>query len=345
MEHCIEVTVGDARKSFHCADTERLLHAALRAGIELPYGCATGTCGSCRTTLSAGTVQSMWADAPGKRACKATTDILSCQSVPTSACSLSVRTLGEPGVRPLMQRFAGVLTKVTMHDDGLAWVEIELDKPMQFLPGQFVLLGIEGIQGYRAYSPATGGQSSQCLRLVVRHAAQGAMSPRLCSTNALGLQVDVLGPLGAAHVRAGQDKDMAIVVGGSGCAVALSVIDWAEQSGHLKSHQMDVVVGLRSSTNTSVLTRLSAAALRWPGTLGITLAVSEDERDICPAWPGIRLETGMAPDVAMRCNDIPGWKPRAVFVAGPEVMVQATLRMLMKTGKISPAAVRFDSFS
>jgi len=345
MEHRIEVTVGDERKVFNCADTERLLYAALRAGIELPFGCATGTCGGCRTTLNAGTVHSLWTEAPGNRACKVTTDILSCQSTPASACSLTVRSLGESGIRPVMQRFSGVLIEVQNHEDGLAWVEIELDEPMQFHAGQFVLLGMEGIDGYRAYSPATYGKSSKRLSLVVRNAAQGMMSPRLCDTTAVGQKMEVLGPLGVAHVRAEQDKAMAIVAGGSGCSVALSVIDWAEQTEHLKSHQIDVVVGLRSSANMAVLQRLSSAALRWPDTLRITLAVSVSEKAGAQSWPGIREEVGMAHDVAMRCNDISSWKQRSLFVAGPEVMVQATLRMLMKAGKINPATVRFDSFS
>lgn len=136
------------------------------------------------------------------------------------------------------------------------------------------------------------------------------MSPRLCNANAVGLKVEVLGPLGVAHVREDQDKAIAMVAGGSGCAVALSVIDWAEQSGHLKTHPMDVVVGLRSGMNTAVLQRLSSAALRWPDTLRITLALSAGEQAGDQTWPGIREEVGMAHDVAMRCNDIPSWKQR-----------------------------------
>lgn len=348
MEYSIDVLAAGERKTFTCASTERLLYAALRAGIELPFGCATGTCGGCRTTLNSGTVHTLWADAPGNRALKKPTDVLSCQSVPTSDCALEVRAISESGgigMRPVMQRNAGVLTRVEPHADGLAWVEIELDTPMQFLAGQFVLLRIDGVDGYRAYSPATDGSASKRLCLVVREAQQGAMSPKLCTPAAVGLKLEVLGPLGVAHVRTGQDQDMAVVAGGSGCSVALAVIDWAEKSGHLHQHRIDVVVGLRSTVNAAVLQRLSTAVQRWPERLGITLAVSDPVQPGAPTWPGLTVEAGMAHEVAARNHDIPSWKGRALFVAGPEMMVQATLRMLMKSGKINPTTVRFDSFS
>ena len=354
MEHRIEVALADGeKKSFPCGDNERLLYAALRAGIELPFGCATGTCGSCRTTLAYGNVKTLWAQAPGLRAVKKDSDVLTCQCAPASDCRLDVRTLGEADVRPVMQAFVGKVSKVERHADGLAWVEITLDRPLTFLAGQFVLLGLEGIAGHRAYSPATHGQPSQTLSLVVRDATQGVMSPRLCATDAVGQGVDVLAPLGVAHVREGTDGDIAMVVGGSGCAVALSVLDWAAGTSHLQQHRMDIVCGLRSAVNSAVLRRLSAMACRWPDRLAITVALSDIATDdpggalaqAALAWPGLRFEAGMAHEVAARCHDIPSWKAQAVFVAGPEVMVQATLRMLMKTGRINPANVRFDSFS
>jgi toluene monooxygenase electron transfer component len=350
MEHHIDVLAGAERKSFACGDNERLLYAALRAGVELPFGCATGTCGSCRATLASGAVKTMWVQAPGMRAVKRDNDVLTCQCVPTSDCSLDVRTLGAQGVRPVMDRFAGEVSRVERQPDGLAWVEITLDRPLGFLAGQFVLIGVEGIDGHRAYSPATAGLPGRTLSLVVREATQGVMSPRLCAADAAGLNLEVLAPLGVAHVRPETDGDIAMVVGGSGCAVALSVLDWAEATGHLLRHRLDLVCGLRMAVNTAVLQRLSAAARRWPQQLGLTVALSDAEAGVSlttPAtdWPGLRFEAGLAHEVAARCHELPSWKERAVFVAGPDVMVQATLRSLMKLGRISPASVRFDRFS
>ena len=49
---------------------ERLLYAALRAGLELPHECATGNCGSCQAELVSGAVpEDAWPRAPGKRYC------------------------------------------------------------------------------------------------------------------------------------------------------------------------------------------------------------------------------------------------------------------------------------
>ncbi|HSV78531.1 MAG TPA: 2Fe-2S iron-sulfur cluster-binding protein, partial [Ramlibacter sp.] len=45
-------------RSFACAPGQTLLAAALAAGIDLPYECASGSCGTCRGQLIAGGVES-----------------------------------------------------------------------------------------------------------------------------------------------------------------------------------------------------------------------------------------------------------------------------------------------
>jgi len=77
---------------FHCQPGETLLSAALAAGIDLPYECASGGCGSCRARLLEGQVRSLWPDAPGlssKDRLKGDR-ILCCQSVAQSDCVVQV---------------------------------------------------------------------------------------------------------------------------------------------------------------------------------------------------------------------------------------------------------------
>ncbi len=42
------VTLMPAGKRFQVEEGETVLVAALRQGIHLPYGCRTGSCGTCR---------------------------------------------------------------------------------------------------------------------------------------------------------------------------------------------------------------------------------------------------------------------------------------------------------
>ncbi|MGH7397823.1 MAG: 2Fe-2S iron-sulfur cluster-binding protein, partial [Candidatus Rokuibacteriota bacterium] len=50
----IVVTARNGAADFECDPGEKILHAALRRGVELPYECATGTCGTCKAKLVSG---------------------------------------------------------------------------------------------------------------------------------------------------------------------------------------------------------------------------------------------------------------------------------------------------
>lgn len=347
MSFEIKVQGPGACQSFMCAQGERLLHAGLRTGIDLPYGCGTGTCGDCRARVLSGEVESLWPAAPGARALRDSDEILLCQSSPKANCVIGTKagSLGYP--RPMPQFYEASVSRVVPSEEGLGWVEVRLNRPMRFLAGQFVLVEVPGVEGFRAYSPTQDGRDPFRLSFAIRIKPEGGLSPRLCSADAVGLQVNVFGPIGVGHVKPAEDGDMALVVGGSGAAVALSVIDWAYNSGHLERHRIDVVCGLRTSRCPEITSRLAAAAARFPDTLRIVIALSDEGvRGIDSPGAGTHLQfdSGMAHEVAER--RLEGvWKGRAVFVAGPPPMVQSTLRMLISKARLSPEFIRYDSFS
>lgn len=346
MGSTVELRTPDGTRAFSCLPGERLLYAALRAGAEPAYGCATGTCGNCRATVLEGSVITAWADAPALRAVRRPDEILLCQSVAESDCVVKAGSAAWSHPRERAATYEATVSRVVPSAEGLCWIEIQLDRPMCFHAGQFVLLSMEGVEGFRAYSPAHDGNWVSRLSFVVRDKAGGGLSPRLCSLDSVGQAVKVFGPLGSAHVRPTRDQDMAIVVGGSGCAVALSLLDWALRTNHLERYRIDVVCGMRSSHCSEVIARLSAAmAASHPERLRIVLALSDvGEPPTRNALAGLGLERGLAHEVAKRVLSAEAWRERAVFVAGPAPMVEATLRMLMVDARLGPKSIRYDSF-
>lgn len=347
MDAVIEMRSGDTSHSFACVPGERLLDAGLRAGLKLSYGCATGTCGDCRATVVSGEVESLWAGAPGARALRQPGEVLLCQTSARGSCLIEATADASTYPRAVPQSFEGVIERIVPNDDGLTWVELGLDLPMRFLAGQFVLVAVPGVEGYRAYSPAHDGEDVSRLSLVVRNKEGGGLSPLLCSPDSVGFRVQVFGPLGAAHVRPDEDGDLDVVAGGSGAAVALSVLDWAAASGHLERHRLNLVCGLRTSRCPEVIDRLAGAAARHGDRLRIVVALSdEDSRGVVlqGARALLEFESGMAHEVAQRCLE-GQWRDSAVFVAGPPPMVQSTLRMLITKARLNPAGIRYDSFT
>ena len=87
----ISVQSKSGELAFDCDARESILHAGLRQGLNLPYECATGTCGTCRARLMSGDVDVRWKEAPGGARLKPEKgDILMCQTRARSDCVLRV---------------------------------------------------------------------------------------------------------------------------------------------------------------------------------------------------------------------------------------------------------------
>jgi ferredoxin len=50
------LSIKNTGQSIRCAADETVLHAALIAGIDYPYACASGNCGTCISRLDEGAV-------------------------------------------------------------------------------------------------------------------------------------------------------------------------------------------------------------------------------------------------------------------------------------------------
>src|SRR5207249_2635338 len=103
----VVVSAKNGTRDFECEPGEKILHAGLRSGVELPYECSTGTCGTCKARLESGRAESAWREAPGSKYLKTESDILMCQCLALEDCALEVgmalkeREQGVPSPRAL----------------------------------------------------------------------------------------------------------------------------------------------------------------------------------------------------------------------------------------------------
>jgi len=51
-----QVTIQNKTTKIECRDDQTVLQAAIAAGIDFPYACATGNCGTCISKLDSGKV-------------------------------------------------------------------------------------------------------------------------------------------------------------------------------------------------------------------------------------------------------------------------------------------------
>jgi naphthalene 1,2-dioxygenase ferredoxin reductase component len=80
-----QVTITNTGATIDCAADQRILHAAVAAGVDYPYTCATGNCAACITELRSGEVSMLpYSDNALSAAQAAEGKILACRARPLS---------------------------------------------------------------------------------------------------------------------------------------------------------------------------------------------------------------------------------------------------------------------
>ena len=344
----VVVHAKNGTRDFECDPGEKVLHAGLRSDVELPYECATGTCGTCKARLVRGRVESQWPDAPGGRYLKGEAEFLTCQSVAHDDCTLEVGgTLKscEPGASA-PRRLGGVVRALRHLTHDVAAFDVDLDAPLDFAAGQFALLSVPGITGARAYSMVNFEPRASRLSFVVKKKIGGAVSTWLCGDGVEGARLDLFAPLGHATFHPGTPKHLLCIAGGSGIAGMMSILSLAGREGHFSAWDGHVFFGVRSAGDGFFLDELEAFRARAGGRLSVTVALSDTDvpASLSDAYAGFDFARGLVHAVAGermkgRFADV------RAYVAGPPPMVDASLRLLLREARLPPADIRYDKFS
>src|SRR5580700_3166408 len=177
----ITVQNKNAELAFDCGATESILYAGLRQGINLPFECATGTCGTCRARVMSGEVDVRWKQAPGSARLKPEKgDILMCQTRARSDCVLKIPSdIGIVEQRPSPRR--GVICNIQRLTRDVSRFDIRLSSPMRFEAGQFVVVDSSYLAGARAYSMVNFDTEVDLIELVIKRKPGGRFSDWLFS--------------------------------------------------------------------------------------------------------------------------------------------------------------------
>ncbi|MDH3638690.1 MAG: FAD-binding oxidoreductase [Gammaproteobacteria bacterium] len=332
---------------FACGEGERILYAGLHQGVPLPYECASGTCGTCRARLASGKIKELWPDAPGRKHVKPEREeFLMCQATAVDDCEILV-----PAKIPLDEvqqpryNLPGELIGFNPCTHDVATFSVRLSEPIQFHAGQFVVIHVPAVGGYRAYSMTNYAQTTNRLDFVIKKMPGGGFSEWLFEADREGTRVNVFGPLGAATLSAEDGGDFLCIAGGSGIAGMMSILSFAEQQDVLTQRNAQVFFGVRTLNDRFFLDELSRFARKFPDRVRITVALSDEEVTSAYAESeGLYYESGFVHEVAGR--HIPENSEHLItFIAGPPPMVDGAIRMLLVKHRIPATRIRYDKFS
>ncbi len=332
--------------AFQCGDNETILFAGLRQGLNLPYECATGTCGTCRARVMSGEVAMRWKEAPGAKKLKPDKgDVLMCQTRPLTDCLLRVPSdiATNDGNRPASRR--GVIRGIRRLTNDVAHFDLYLAEPMDFEAGQFVVLATSDLSGGRAYSMVNFDRNAAKVAFVMKRKPGGGFSDWLFARREDEVQIEVFGPLGRAVFRPEERKNIVCIAGGSGIAGMMSILEHGIHAGHFKSCKGAVFFGVRTLSDAFYLEALARYVTASNRKLLVTVALSHEvaKTPTHPDYPMLRLASGMVHDVA--AETMQGrYENAMVYVAGPPVMVDSTIRSLV-VGGVPISDIRYDKFS
>ena len=221
MSHPISFESTDV--AFDCAPGQSLLDAALRAGIELPYSCRKGVCGSCVGGIVSGDVQGLDGAAIRNDTC-GPGQLLYCMCEPTT----------EVVLRPVSWKRLDPSARKTftakVHSNHLAAPDVSVLKlrlpagqRAKFQAGQYLQILLED-GSTRCYSMANPPNESDGATLHIRHVQGGQFSARVAQL-APGDLLEIELPFGNVALAPGDTRPIAFVAGGTGFAPVKSILD------------------------------------------------------------------------------------------------------------------------
>lgn len=344
----VEVNARNRAYQFEAAAGERLLYAGLAQGIQLPYECGTGTCGTCKARLTSGSIEELWPDATGRSYLKQPGEFLMCQAAAKTDVRLEVPAFVygmDPGAcRPASASGALCNARLLTHD--VTAFSVELERPMDFDAGQFVAMALPEVPGYRGYSMVNFERGARRLDFVVKKKPGGGASGWLFNAACEGSNVKLFGPLGSATFFPGVARNILCIAGGSGIAGMMSILERARQERYFQQYDGHVYFGVRTMEDAFYLDELSALRRASPERLGVTIALSD--APVPPSarerYPNLEFDQGLVHEVAARHMQGRYQNLRA-YLAGPPPAVDAAIRVLLLQAKLTTDQIRYDKFS
>jgi toluene monooxygenase electron transfer component len=333
------IALEGREESFACEEGDSLLRAGLRAGLGLPYECGTGACGTCKFQLIDGETEDLWPDAPGVSERDRQKDRrLACQNRPLRDCTIKMRLDPNcvPQTLPKCRQARLVESRPLTHD--MSEFRFVAEGAAEFLPGQYALFRLPGVEGLRAYSRANLANAAGEWHFHIKNMPGGAGSRALFTGGiTAGDAVEMDGPYGLAFLRE-TPRDIVCIAGGSGLSPMISIARGVAADARFAGRRLYFFYGGREPRDIcgeEMLRDLPGFGAR----LSYHAAISESSVAAAD-WPGPR---GFVHELAAEtlAGELAEYE---FYFAGPPAMAEAVQRMLMREHKVPFDQLHFDRF-
>jgi NAD(P)H-flavin reductase/ferredoxin len=303
MSPLCKVTINGELFSANRGDL--LLDAALMHGVELPYECRAGQCGTCRVRVVAGHCLGDATDNPAV--------VRACQARIISDVQIVVEKV------PNVEEVSGRIVDLIDVAPDIVEVCIESSHTINYIPGQYLSVRFRGFPE-RCYSPTAlldWPNDPDLIRFHVRRITRGRVSSELGSRVKRGHRVRMTGPFGAAYFRSNRPGRLVLVSSGTGFAPIWAIAEAAIREN--PARELVLIVGARTIESFYMIPALCRLAL-FPRVTIIPTVVRQQKisRAVRHGEPIKYLPVLSSDDI--------------VYVAGAPALVQAVFRVAQASG-------------
>jgi NAD(P)H-flavin reductase len=303
MPKICKVTLN--KETFYANVGDLLLDSALKNGVDLHHDCRSGVCGTCRVRRVDGKVFGGTEDGSDM--------IYACQARVVSDLALVTEPVPDP------VSVAGEVADLQRLAPDVVGVTLDLQRPLQFLPGQYCKLQFRGFPA-RCYSPSyplEGAPDDRRLYFQIRRLPDGVVSSALGQKIRIGHRVRLAGPFGSAFLRPNHSGRILLVASGTGFAPIWSIAVAAI----MENPRRDMMVVVATRTLQSFYMHAALCRLALFPNVKIIPVVSE------PQNVSSALRSGLPTDYlpSLTADDV-------VYTCGAPGMTEAVARIARAAG-------------
>ena len=334
-----EVTNRRNDNRFTVNSGETILDAALRDSRIFPYGCRSGVCGACKSTLVAGQVDyGEYEDATLTDEEIAQGKLLLCQAVPLEDVVIDVEEIvSGQNIRIRMLPCRVARLEKLAHDVMQVFLRLPKSQEFNFMPGQYIDIIMKDGQR-RSFSIANLPQQAgeEGLELHIRHVPDGHFTPLVFNAMRERDLLRLEGPFGAYLLQPQADepdRPMIMVAGGTGFSPIKGLVQQA--LGDNPAQRIHLFWGARNAQDL-YMNEVAEAWARAHQNFAYTPVLSESTD---PHWRGAN---GWVHEAVLAGYE--NFDGMDVYASGPPVMIDAVRDGLIAAG-MRPERFFFDSFT
>jgi len=226
MTHQIKIIPSN--HSFEADESESLLDAALRAGLNISYSCATGGCGECKARVLSGDYTFIQSNDYKLTEAEKTQNVIPLCSVMARSNLLIEAKEARSAADIPRQRIAARIAKLEKigSDYIVLHVRTPRSKTLRFLAGQYVTLSIDGVPP-RDMAMASCPCNGMIVQFHVQRNERDVFAQHVFEKLTTGTNVTIDGPFGEFSLDEDSKRPVVMVAQDSGFAPVKSLIEHA----------------------------------------------------------------------------------------------------------------------